>query len=285
MTLGEDAASETSKVAAGALGHVMSGALLNAALFGVPAALHGAATADPGHEWERAKLYGLSGAAAGGLLGGLGGYRRYRRPQGPSSGFDWDAAGRGEDPWRASAGGTSGASSAGSDSGRQWWHDPNAGRSTGSSKGYSDVDPFTRAGARAAATPTWAQQASTKAEAKSAYRAQARQHHPDLGGDPEKLKRVNVDWENFEKSPAYAKMASVYLHGYADAFEKFATLRFDLGGPFYDSMPPEVQQPAGQPHSAINQFAREKLIEHVHQLAQLRNAGLAIGHDYDAGNG
>lgn len=239
MSLGENAASETYKLAAGAMGHIMSGALRNAALYGIPSALYGAATADPGQGWENAKKQGLRGAAIGGVLGGLGGYGRHvmeqqAANQGPDINWD-DIFNRARENRRNAyrpGSSSSGASSAGSDPGRQWWHDPNAGRSAGGSKSYGGADPFARRGGVSAAPPSWAQQATTKAEAKSAYRAQARQHHPDLGGDPEKLKRVNVDWENFEKSPAYAKMASVYLHGYADAFEKFATLRFDLGGAF-----------------------------------------------------
>jgi hypothetical protein len=47
--------------------------------------------------------------------------------------------------------------------------------------------------------PSWLKGVKTKAEAKSAYRAQARKHHPDLGGNAEKFKGVQSDWEGFEK--------------------------------------------------------------------------------------
>jgi hypothetical protein len=64
---------------------------------------------------------------------------------------------------------------------------------------------------RSASVPEWAKKAKTKDEAKKAYRAEAIKHHPDKGGDPEKMKKVNVEWEDFTKHPnsPFHKMAGV----------------------------------------------------------------------------
>ena len=90
-------------------------------------------------------------------------------------------------------------------------------------------------------------------------------------------------------TPNATSVKQAYDAGFAAAFEKFSMMRFDLEQPWYDSLPPEVQQQALQHHSAINQLARENpqvenflhhpgMTEHVHQLAQLSNAQHAIGH-------
>lgn len=55
--------------------------------------------------------------------------------------------------------------------------------------------------------PKWAKGAKTKAEAKKRYRAEAKKHHPDIGGDPETMKKVNTEWEAFENSSHFDKLA------------------------------------------------------------------------------
>jgi hypothetical protein len=55
--------------------------------------------------------------------------------------------------------------------------------------------------------PSWAKGAKTKAEAKTRYRAEAKKHHPDHGGDAEKMKKVNTEWEAYEKSKHFDKLA------------------------------------------------------------------------------
>lgn len=50
-------------------------------------------------------------------------------------------------------------------------------------------------------------QVKTKAEVRKIWQQQARHHHPDLGGDPEKMKEVNRIFDDFKKSPAYEKLA------------------------------------------------------------------------------
>lgn len=57
--------------------------------------------------------------------------------------------------------------------------------------------------------PKWAKGAKTKAEVKSKMRSEARKHHPDLGGNEEKMKKLNTEWEDFEKSDNFKKMSSL----------------------------------------------------------------------------
>ena len=54
-------------------------------------------------------------------------------------------------------------------------------------------------------------QFKTKAEAKKVYREAARKHHPDMGGDPEKFKKLSTDWEGIENSEWFHKLASQSL--------------------------------------------------------------------------
>lgn len=48
-------------------------------------------------------------------------------------------------------------------------------------------------------TPEWLKGVSTKAEAKSKFRQQAGVHHPDRGGDENKMKTINAEWDSFQK--------------------------------------------------------------------------------------
>lgn len=65
--------------------------------------------------------------------------------------------------------------------------------------------------------PGWLRKAKTRAEAKSLYKAEARKHHPDLGGDPAKFRKLVKEWEMNE--PNYK---SAMLHAFADEIEKIA---------------------------------------------------------------
>lgn len=47
----------------------------------------------------------------------------------------------------------------------------------------------------------------TKMEAKTHFRNLARKHHPDLGGDAEKMKKINNDFEDLQKTQWFAKLA------------------------------------------------------------------------------
>lgn len=50
----------------------------------------------------------------------------------------------------------------------------------------------------------------TKLQAKKIYRDAARKTHPDLGGDVEKLKKLNIDWEGVENSSWFNKLAAFH---------------------------------------------------------------------------
>ena len=64
----------------------------------------------------------------------------------------------------------------------------------------------------------------SKADAKKIYREAARKHHPDLGGNVEKFKKLSTHWEDVENSDWFQKLASLrskvsnYLHGKYGSF-------------------------------------------------------------------
>jgi hypothetical protein len=49
--------------------------------------------------------------------------------------------------------------------------------------------------------PHWARDVRTQEEAKTRMRAEAMKHHPDRGGDSEKMKEVNRAWEEWTGNP------------------------------------------------------------------------------------
>lgn len=73
--------------------------------------------------------------------------------------------------------------------------------------------------------PSWVGKATTKAEAKSAFRQEAMKHHPDRGGSEEAMKNLNTEWDRFTQSPMYEKMAAAFM----DEFTKISNLA-NLGG-------------------------------------------------------
>ena len=50
----------------------------------------------------------------------------------------------------------------------------------------------------------------TKKEAYDFYRKAAFKHHPDRGGDLEKMKNINEEFDAFKKSPLFSKLAMVH---------------------------------------------------------------------------
>lgn len=72
--------------------------------------------------------------------------------------------------------------------------------------------------------PSWLHGAKSKTHAKSIYRDLARKHHPDLGGNAEKMKAVNQQWEKFEKSRAFKKLSS---DAFFDELFKIASLSLE----------------------------------------------------------
>lgn len=57
--------------------------------------------------------------------------------------------------------------------------------------------------------PAWAGKVKTKSEATKAWKSEARKHHPDLGGNPDKMKKVNAEWEEWQRSNHFNKLAGV----------------------------------------------------------------------------
>lgn len=67
------------------------------------------------------------------------------------------------------------------------------------------------AGAKAYSAIPGLGKVKTKKEAKKLYREAAMKAHPDRhGGSEEPMKRINVAWGDYEKSPLYEKLAMVY---------------------------------------------------------------------------
>jgi len=55
--------------------------------------------------------------------------------------------------------------------------------------------------------PDWLKDVTTKADAKSKFRDMAMKTHPDRGGDAEKFKVINNEWEAFKNSHLWEKLA------------------------------------------------------------------------------
>lgn len=60
----------------------------------------------------------------------------------------------------------------------------------------------------------------TKAEVRKAFHALARKHHPDLGGDSEKMKTINKAWEDIQNTGWFQKLA--FENAFWAGFEKRA---------------------------------------------------------------
>jgi hypothetical protein len=95
------------------------------------------------------------------------------------------------------------------------------GRSSPHEEQYSTGDRQSRRAAyesRSTKPPTWVGSPKTKAEAKSAYRREVKKNHPDLGGREEKMKNINSEWDRYEKSDHFNKLAFAFF----DELEKIA---------------------------------------------------------------
>lgn len=77
--------------------------------------------------------------------------------------------------------------------------------------GYAGGSRYAGGAARPSKPPSWVGNPTTKAEAKSAFRREAMKHHPDLGGNEESMKQVNLEWDRFTKSPLYEKLAMAFF--------------------------------------------------------------------------
>lgn len=59
--------------------------------------------------------------------------------------------------------------------------------------------------------PNWAEGAATKAEAKKKYKQEAMKAHPDRGGTHEDFVKLQKEWDDFQKSREFAKLAMPFL--------------------------------------------------------------------------
>lgn len=85
--------------------------------------------------------------------------------------------------------------------------------------------PGTAGGIPKPATPDWLAGATTKAEGRRAWHAQARKLHPDLGGSEDAIKNLNAEWETHE--PLFKR---AMYSAFADELEKIASLGALIGG-------------------------------------------------------
>lgn len=67
----------------------------------------------------------------------------------------------------------------------------------------------------------WMAGVTTKADAKAAFRAQARANHPDVGGSTAKMQEINQQWDAVQGHPDYQKLAFCYDHGRRAALARF----------------------------------------------------------------
>lgn len=93
---------------------------------------------------------------------------------------------------------------------------------SGRGRGAGGSRPFTSNISSAKKTLGVTGNEKTKAEVKKAYRAQAMKHHPDRGGDENKMKEVNNAWEEIQQSSWFEKLS------FWKGFEKHA---FGMMGP------------------------------------------------------
>lgn len=111
--------------------------------------------------------------------------------------------GRARDKWKAEHEAYKRASKAGGGGGG---YSSGAGRASSSQQASKAYDHIPGLG-----------KVKTKKDAERAYKAAARKNHPDLGGDPEKMKDINSSWDDFKNSPLYEKLAMAYWSSMASA--------------------------------------------------------------------
>ncbi len=68
--------------------------------------------------------------------------------------------------------------------------------------------------------PSWLKGVSSKKDATSRMRTEARKHHPDRGGSHEKMVNLNTQWEQFQKSDKWSKLKESMYFGFFDELGK-----------------------------------------------------------------
>ncbi len=102
-----------------------------------------------------------------------------------------------------SAGATIGSSMDSIRDGKKLWRQLNSKKrrraSQGGGGGGSSKREAGPAKTKDVGTPDWLKGVTSKADAKTKFREQAKIHHPDRGGSEERMKKVNSDWDSFQK--------------------------------------------------------------------------------------
>lgn len=122
--------------------------------------------------------------------------------------------------------------------------------------------------------PAWLKGVKTKAEAKAAWKAEARKTHPDLhGGDGSKFDQVKTEWKAQE-----SHFKTAMLIAFADELEKIAAIGAILGGAAGYKMAPNTPKGklvgaligagAGHAVQGVGGLAKKKLIDEPHQREQ-----------------
>lgn len=158
----------------------------------------GAIHAGKGHRLEGALGGGIPGVLLGHSVGGLAGLAS-----------DMGAAGRARSSWAPP---------------RSAWssyEDPFAGFGGGrSGGGFGGGHAAPRAQGLGAVAP-WMKDVGSQAEAKAAFRAQARANHPDVGGSTANMQNINAQWEAAQKHPDFANLKTAFDAGRRAARERF----------------------------------------------------------------
>lgn len=110
----------------------------------------------------------------------------------------------------------------------------------------------------------------TKSEVRKAFHNLARKHHPDIGGDPEKMKKINAAWEDIKNGSWFNKLAME--SGFWQGFVKSANAAAELGGLGMLAIP-SIQSLRGKP---MKDSTKDKLeIAGLGTLAAPYVAGMA----------
>jgi DnaJ-class molecular chaperone len=104
---------------------------------------------------------------------------------------------------------------------------------------------------------------ATQDEIKSAYKKKAQEHHPDNGGDVEKMKEINEAWDNLKTPEKRAQYDSS-----ESSFQGYSTRGFNRGfdGDIYGMDSDEFTEIL---RKMTEQFARSRANEDIHYVANL----------------
>lgn len=201
-----------------------------AALGVLTGAIDGAALADGFHQVARGKQLGqrisntalkgaVIGAGLGGWSGNAGAKRENEDARGKKTVMRRDVAAN------TIAGAVRGAGS-GAFIGRLFQREARqpfdfgggygGGRGRSSGRSYGGGSGF---GRKPPEPPDWLKNVKTKKDAKKAYHTHAMKNHPDRGGSEDAMKKINADWDDFQKHH-FDKLSSIRAQAFLDELAK-----------------------------------------------------------------